>query len=277
MRATTTRAASQRGQGQWALNHFEPLNAAERFKKDDAGLNVRDRIIGQYAAMRIRVHRPDRPARPVPLVGPVHPAPARHSGRQDGLLEDEEIEDSYFMMRVRIPGGQLSTEQLRTIGGISKEYGRDVADITDRQNVQFHWIRIEDVPTIWERLDEVGLSSIQACGDVPRNILGCPVAGIDAEEIIDATAVLRATEAVAAGNPEFGELAAQVQDRDLGLRLALHRARDQRHLLRRRPGPGRHSRFRPVGRRRPVHQPDARQSGSASSSSPTRSRPSGRA
>ncbi len=105
------------------------------------------------------------------------------------------------MMRVRIPGGQLSSDQLRAIGGISKEYGRDVADITDRQNVQFHWIRIEDVPMIWERLAEVGLSSIQACGDVPRNILGCPVAGIDDAEILDASEVLRATEEVAATQP----------------------------------------------------------------------------
>src|SRR5207248_235274 len=87
-----------------------------------------------------------------------------------------------------------------------KEYGRDLADITDRQNVQFHWIRIEDVPAIWERLEGVGLSSLQACGDVPRNILGCPVAGIDAGEILDASGVLRAVEAVAASNPEFTNL-----------------------------------------------------------------------
>jgi sulfite reductase (ferredoxin) len=110
------------------------------------------------------------------------------------------------MMRVRIPGGQLTNAQLRTVAEVAKEYGRDLADITDRQNVQYHWIRIEDVPDIWARLEEVGLSSIQACGDVPRNILGCPVAGLDAGEILDATAVLRATEAVAANNPEFGNL-----------------------------------------------------------------------
>jgi len=109
-------------------------------------------------------------------------------------------------MRVRIPGGQLSAGQLRAVAEISKEYGRDLADITDRQNVQFHWIRIEDVPAIWDRLEEVGLSSLQACGDVPRNILGCPVAGIDASQVLDATATLRATEAVAALNPEIVNL-----------------------------------------------------------------------
>ncbi|MGO8882158.1 MAG: nitrite/sulfite reductase, partial [Streptosporangiaceae bacterium] len=196
----------QRGQGQWALGHREPLNAAERFKKDDDGLQVRDRILHRYAAEGF---------------GSIDPADLRGrfrwwglytqrrpgiSGGKTGALEDAEIEDSYFMMRVRIPGGQLSAEQLRTVAGIAKEYGRDLADITDRQNVQYHWIRIEDVPAIWARLEEVGLSSQEACGDTPRNILGCPVAGIDSGEILDATAVLRATEAVAAGNPAFTNL-----------------------------------------------------------------------
>jgi sulfite reductase (ferredoxin) len=110
------------------------------------------------------------------------------------------------MMRVRIPGGQLSAEQLRTVAGIAKEYGRDLADITDRQNVQYHWLSIEDVPAIWERLESVGLSSQQACGDVPRNILGCPVAGIDASEILDASPMLRAAEEVATTHPGFTNL-----------------------------------------------------------------------
>ena len=124
------------------------------------------------------------------------------------------------MMRVRIPGGQLTAEQLRAVAGIAKEYGRDLADVTDRQNMQFHWIRIEDVPAIWERLEEVGLSSQQACGDVPRNILGCPVAGLDAGEIIDATAALRATEDRRHEQPGAGQPAAQVQDGDLRLRAS---------------------------------------------------------
>jgi sulfite reductase (ferredoxin) len=196
----------RRGQGQWALGHLEPLNAAERFKKDDAGLNVRDRIVNRYA------HLGFDSIDPADLRGRfrwwglyTQRRPGIEGGRT-GALEDAEIEDSYFMMRVRIPGGQLSSDQLRAVADIAKEYGRDLADITDRQNVQYHWIRIEDVPDIWARLEEVGLSSIQACGDVPRNILGCPVAGLDAGEILDATAVLRATEAVAANNPEFGNL-----------------------------------------------------------------------
>src|SRR5580693_18656 len=197
------RQQARKGQGQWALGHLEPLNAAERFKKDDDGLNVRDRILNRYA------HTGFDSIDPADLRGRfrwwglyTQRRPGIEGGRT-GALEDEEIQDSYFMMRVRIPGGQLSSEQLRTVAGIAKEYGRDLADITDRQNVQLHWIRIEDVPDIWARLEAVGLSSQQACGDVPRNILGCPVAGIDANEIIDASAVLRATEEIATNRPEL--------------------------------------------------------------------------
>ena len=196
----------RRGQGQWAMGHLEPLNAAERFKKDDSGLNVRDRIVNRYA------HLGFDSIDPADLRGRfrwwglyTQRAPGIEGGRT-GALEDEEIEDSYFMMRVRIPGGQLTAHQLRTVADIATEFGRDLADVTDRQNVQYHWIRIEDVPEIWSRLEAAGLSSIEACGDVPRNILGCPVAGVDHAEILDATPVLRATEAVAAGNPELANL-----------------------------------------------------------------------
>jgi sulfite reductase (ferredoxin) len=196
----------RRGQGQWAMGHLEPLNAAERFKKDDNGLNVRDRIVNRYAHLGFDSIDPSDLRGRFRWWGLyTQRAPGIEGGRT-GALEDDEIEDSYFMMRVRIPGGQLSAGQLRTVAGIAKEYGRDLADVTDRQNVQYHWIRIEDVPAIWERLEESGLSSVEACGDVPRNILGCPVAGVDHAEILDATEVLRATEAVAAGNPEFANL-----------------------------------------------------------------------
>jgi len=196
----------RRGQGQWAMGHLEPLNAAERFKKDDNGLNVRDRIVNRYAHLGFDSIDPSDLRGRFRWWGLyTQRAPGIEGGRT-GALEDAEIEDSYFMMRVRIPGGQLTAHQLRTVAGIATEFGRDLADVTDRQNVQFHWIRIEDVPEIWSRLEAAGLSSIEACGDVPRNILGCPVAGVDHAEILDATEVLRATEAVAAGNPELANL-----------------------------------------------------------------------
>jgi len=110
------------------------------------------------------------------------------------------------MMRVRIDGGRLTTAQLRVIGEISEEYARGSADITDRQNVQMHWIRIEDVPAIWEKLEAVGLSTTEACGDCPRTMIGSPVAGIAADEIIDGTPALDEIHERYIGSPEFSNL-----------------------------------------------------------------------
>jgi len=196
----------QRGQGQWALGHHEPLNPAERFKKDDAGLNVRDRIVNRYAQLGFDSIDPSDLRGRFRWWGLYTQRKPGIGGGKTGALEDAEIEDQYFMMRVRIPGGQLSADQLRAVASVAKEYGRDLADVTDRQNVQFHWITIQDVPAVWARLEEVGLSSVQACGDVPRNILGCPVAGIDAAEVLDASPALRATEALATSSPELTNL-----------------------------------------------------------------------
>ena len=92
------------------------------------------------------------------------------------------------MLRIRIDGGQLTSEQLRVIAGISRDYARGTADVTDRQNVQLHWVEIESVPAIWDALEAVGLDTTEACGDTPRVVLGCPLAGVDVDEIIDGTA-----------------------------------------------------------------------------------------
>ena len=110
------------------------------------------------------------------------------------------------MMRIRIDGGALTSEQLRVVADISTEYGRDVADITDRQNVQLHWIRIEDVPTIWEQLEAVGLSTTEACGDTPRVMLGCPLEGVAADSVLDARPALRETVERYLGDPAFSNL-----------------------------------------------------------------------
>jgi sulfite reductase (ferredoxin) len=195
-----------RGQGQWALGHHEPLNPAERFKKDDDGLHVRDRILNRYALLGFDSIDPADLRGRFRWWGLYTQRKPGIGGGKTGALEDAEIEDPYFMMRVRIPGGQLSADQTRVIAGIAKEYGRDLADVTDRQNVQFHWLRIEDVPAVWARLEEVGLSSQEACGDVPRNILGCPVAGLDAAEILDASATLHATNALATSREDLANL-----------------------------------------------------------------------
>jgi sulfite reductase (ferredoxin) len=196
----------QRGQGQWALGHHEPLNPAERFKKDDDGLHVRDRILNRYSVLGFDSIDPTDLRGRFRWWGLYTQRKPGIGGGRTGALEDAEIEDPYFMMRVRIPGGQLTAGQLRAIAGVAKEYGRDLADLTDRQNIQFHWLRIEDIPAVWARLEEVGLSSQEACGDVPRNILGCPVAGLDASEILDASAVLHATNAIATSRDDFANL-----------------------------------------------------------------------
>ena len=122
------------------------------------------------------------------------------------MLEPEDLDDRYFMLRIRIDGGQLDESQLRVIGDVSRRFARGTADLTDRQNIQLHWVRIEDVPAIWEALESVGLSTTEACGDTPRVMLGCPVAGIDAGEILDASPMLRAAEEVATTHPGFTNL-----------------------------------------------------------------------
>ena len=100
-----------------------------------------------------------------------------------GVLQPEELDADRFMLRVRIDGGQLNLEQLRAVADVSVDFARDTADLTDRQNVQYHWIDVRDVPTIWDRLESVGLSTQEACGDCPRIILGSPVAGVSTDEV----------------------------------------------------------------------------------------------
>ena len=194
------------GQGQWALGHLEPLNPNERTKKDDDGLNVRQRIESIYSVRGFSsIDAADLRGR-FRWWGLYTQRRQGIDGGKTAILEPEELDDEYFMLRVRIPGGALTSDQLRVIAGIAWEFGRDVADVTDRQNIQLHWIRIEDVPEIWRRLEKVGLSTTEACGDTPRNMLGCPLAGIDADEIIDAHDILRQVNELAEGNKAFSNL-----------------------------------------------------------------------
>lgn len=127
-------------------------------------------------------------------------------GGKTAILEPEELDDRYFMLRVRIDGGALTTAQLRVVGEISQEFARGTADITDRQNVQYHWIRIEDVPEIWNRLEGVGLSTVTACGDTPRVMIASPVAGIAEDEIIDGTPALEEMKRRVLNNPAYSNL-----------------------------------------------------------------------
>jgi sulfite reductase (ferredoxin) len=118
----------------------------------------------------------------------------------------EGLTTDYFMMRIAIPNGILSAEQLRTIGGIARKHGRNLADITVRQAIQLHWLTIESLPEIVDALDAIGLSPKGACGDVVRNVTGCPLAGVADDELIDASPLAIEIAKMLAGNPEFFNL-----------------------------------------------------------------------
>ncbi|SDJ61599.1 nitrite/sulfite reductase [Streptomyces indicus] len=204
--APRRRPGRHRGEGQWAVGHFTPLNGNEQFKKDDDGLNVRTRIETIYSKTGFDSIDPNDLRGRMRWWGLYTQRKPGIDGGKTAILEPEELDDKYFMLRVRIDGGRLTTEQLRVIGEISQEFARGTADITDRQNIQYHWIRIEDVPEIWRRLEAVGLSTTEACGDTPRVILGSPVAGIAEDEIIDGTPALDEIHRRIVGNPAFSNL-----------------------------------------------------------------------
>ena len=204
-RTRTTRTPTK-PHGQWAVDGNEPLNANEEFKLADGGLNVRERIENEYAKGGFASIDPTDLHGRFRWWGLYTQRKPGIDGGRTAQLEPHELEDEYFMLRVRIDGGQLTTQQLRVIGEISTEFARDTADLTDRQNVQLHWVQVEDVPEIWRRLEAVGLSTTEACGDVPRVILGSPVAGIAADELIDPTPQIEEIAARFIGDPTLANL-----------------------------------------------------------------------
>ncbi|TYT63841.1 nitrite/sulfite reductase [Natrialba swarupiae] len=131
-------------------------------------------------------------------------------------------QEGYFMIRTKVPGGKLTPEQAEVIGECAQEYavapeeyggeeqnelwGDAYVDITTRQDIQKHWIRVEDVPEMWERYDEVGLTTVQGCGDSARNVLGCPAAGLDDHECFNAQPVIDAVSEYFTGNREYANL-----------------------------------------------------------------------
>src|ERR1700738_2753001 len=118
----------------------------------------------------------------------------------------EGLATEYFMLRIGIPNGILTAHQTREIGRIAREHGRNLADITTRQNIQLHWLTIESLPEVVDALDKIGLSPKGACGDVVRNVTGCPLAGIAANELIDASPVAQEIAHLLTANPEFYNL-----------------------------------------------------------------------
>jgi sulfite reductase (ferredoxin) len=118
----------------------------------------------------------------------------------------EGVATEYFLMRIGIPNGILTSAQLRLIGHLTQKYARNLADITVRQNIQLHWLTIENLPEIVDALQAVGLSPVGACGDVVRNVTGCPLAGLAADEVIDASPLALEVSRLLSGNSEFYNL-----------------------------------------------------------------------
>jgi sulfite reductase (ferredoxin) len=112
----------------------------------------------------------------------------------------------YFMVRIRLSNGFLLSHQLRTIADLTRKYARGVGDLTVRQNIQLHWVTIEDLPELLLRLWQSGIINLGTCGDCPRNITGCPLAGIDADEIVDASPLNFQAQRFMVGNPDFYNL-----------------------------------------------------------------------
>ena len=118
----------------------------------------------------------------------------------------EGVTSEWFMMRIGIPNGIVTAHQLRVIGGLTRKYARNLADITVRQNIQLHWLTIESLPEVVEALDAIGLSPKGACGDVVRNVTGCPLAGVAADEMLDASPVAIDIARLLTANSEFYNL-----------------------------------------------------------------------
>ncbi len=196
----------KRAEGQWALGYTEPLNKNEQSKKDDDPLNVRDRILHTYSRRGFDSIDPADLRGRFRWMGLYTQRAPGFDGGKTAQLEEEELDDRYFMMRVRTDGAVLDAAALRALGEVSTAYARNTADITDRNNIQYHWIEIESVPAIWERLEAVGLTTLEACGDSPRPFLGSPVAGIAKDEIIDGSEALAEIKRRILGNPDYSNL-----------------------------------------------------------------------
>ena len=177
------------------------LNQIERWKLDRHPLEVADAVLTRYAK--------EGPAAIAAVPGEVERL------KWVGLYPQRQGGDA-FMLRIKVPGGVLSADQAREIGVVadafgegpedSPVFGNRYADLTTRQDIQIHWIRIGDVPRIWERFAAVGLTTVQACGDSARNVLCCPVSGVDAAEVVEALPVARAISDFFTSNREFANL-----------------------------------------------------------------------
>lgn len=225
-RASTAAPKRRRAEGQWALGYREPLNANEQSKKDDHPLNVRDRIENIYAHTGFNgIDKGDLRGR-FRWWGLYTQREQGYDGTWTGDENIDLLEAEYFMMRVRCDAGALDVEQLRTLGGISTEFARDTADLSDRENVQYHWIEVENVPEIWRRLESVGLQTTQACGDCPRVVLGSPLAGESLDEVLDPTPAIDEITRRYVGKKEYSNLPRKFKTAISGQQDVVHEIND---------------------------------------------------
>ena len=178
----------------------QKLNKVEQIKLERHPLEVRKAIIDRYSKDLSSMDEVPGEVERLKWVG-IYPQ------KQGG---------DAFMIRLKVPGGVLTPEQTRTIGQIAIDFangpisnphfGNNFLDITTRQDVQMHWIKMENVPEIWRRLEEVGMTTVQACGDSARNVLCCPVSGLGHDEVIDAYPVAQAISDYFTGNREYANL-----------------------------------------------------------------------
>jgi ferredoxin-nitrite reductase len=182
------------------LRPYNQLNHVEQWKLERHPLDVYRAVIDSYSKQ-----------------GPE--AIAAVDGEQERLkwvgLYPQRQGGNAYMLRIKVPGGRLEASQARVIGEVADEFangptnptfGTGFCDITTRQDIQLHWIRIEDLPEIWRRLESVGITTIQGCGDGARNVLCCPVAGLDADEAFDAYPIAREISDFFTGNREYANL-----------------------------------------------------------------------
>ena len=182
------------------LRKNQKLNKVEQIKLERHPLEVREAIIDRYSKDLSSMDEVPGEIERLKWVG-IYPQ------KQGG---------DAFMIRLKVPGGVLTSEQTRIIGQIAIDFangpisnphfGNNFLDITTRQDVQMHWIKMENVPEIWRRLEEVGMTTVQACGDSARNVLCCPVSGLGHDEVIDAYPVAQAVSDYFTGNREYANL-----------------------------------------------------------------------
>ncbi|MGC0364686.1 sulfite reductase (ferredoxin) [Rhodococcus sp. 27YEA15] len=224
--ARAARPVKRRAEGQWALGYREPLNANEQAKKDDNPLNVRARIENIYSKQGFdSIDKGDLRGR-FRWWGLYTQREQGYDGTFTGDENIDLLEAKYFMMRVRCDAGALNVEQLRTIAGISQEFGRNTADLSDRENVQFHWIEVENVPEIWKRLEAVGLKTTEACGDCPRVVLGSPLAGESLDEVLDPTPAIDEIVRRYIGDPKYSNLPRKFKTAISGQQDVVHEIND---------------------------------------------------